>query len=72
MVRQWKRENFVTLGDGNLIYPGTKIHWLSRTLVNMTLCEGVVFSLLECFMGIDIMYDWETLPLPYTMKLKPV
>lgn len=34
------------------------------------LCEGVTSPLIECFMRIDIMPDWGTLP--STVKPKPV
>lgn len=41
-------------------------------MCEQTLCEVVVSPLPECFMGIDIMSGWETLPLPSIVKPNPV
>lgn len=36
------------------------------------LCKGVVSPLPECFMRMDIMSGWGALPLPSTIKQKPI
>lgn len=45
--------------------------WMKIGMFKQALCEEV--SLLhEYFMGVDIMYDWGTSPIPSIVKSKPV